>query len=91
LPANSDEASARSARNETIIRERECKRISGLSRSTRWRLEREGEFPRRRKISPGAIGWLASEIATWLAERAVFSAGEPGSNRATSSANIERS
>ena len=69
LPAKSDEASAGSARNEAIIRERECKRISGLSRSTRWRLEREGKFPRRRKISDGASGWLWSELAAWLAER----------------------
>jgi prophage regulatory protein len=64
------EASASSAHSEAIIREPECRRITGLSRSTRWRLERAGHFPRRRKISPGATGWLASELAAWLAERA---------------------
>jgi prophage regulatory protein len=64
------ETSASAARSEAIIREPECRRITGLSRSTRWRLERAGNFPRRRKISPGATGWLASEIAAWVAERA---------------------
>jgi prophage regulatory protein len=70
LLLNSTGASAAPVRNEAIIREPECRRISGLSRSTRWRLEREGKFPRRRRISPGASGWLASEIAAWLADRA---------------------
>ena len=55
--------------DERIIREPECKRRSGLSRSTRWRLERDGKFPRRRRISPGASGWLESEFATWLHAR----------------------
>jgi len=54
---------------DRIIRERECREITGLSRSTRWRLEREGKFPKRRKLSAAASGWLASEIAAWMAER----------------------
>jgi prophage regulatory protein len=55
---------------DRFIRERECRQITGLSRSTRWRLERRGQFPRRRQISDGATGWLASEIAAWVKERA---------------------
>jgi prophage regulatory protein len=55
---------------DRIIREPECERISGLSRSTRWRLERTGDFPRRRQISAGCSGWLASELAAWVARRA---------------------
>jgi prophage regulatory protein len=55
---------------DRIIREPECHEISGLSRSTRWRLERAGEFPRRRRISAGCTGWLASEMAAWVADRA---------------------
>jgi prophage regulatory protein len=62
--------SAAAAPNERFIREGECRRITGLSRSTRWRLERGGKFPRRRQISSGCTGWLASEIAAWLAHRA---------------------
>src|SRR5271169_5987160 len=55
---------------DRIIREPECERITGLSRSTRWRLERAGDFPRRRRISAGCSGWLASELAVWVARRA---------------------
>src|ERR1700687_6181057 len=55
---------------DRIIREPECHQITGLSRSTRWRLERTGEFPRRRRISAGCTGWLASEMAAWVADRA---------------------
>jgi prophage regulatory protein len=55
---------------DSFVREPECRQITGLSRVTRWRLEREGKFPRRRRLSSGAIGWLRSEIAHWVATRA---------------------
>jgi prophage regulatory protein len=55
---------------DRFIREPECREITALSRSTRWRLERDGKFPRRRQISAGATGWLASEITAWVEERA---------------------
>lgn len=44
--------------------------VSGLSRTTAWRLERNGDFPRRRKISANAVGWLKSEIEAWVLSRA---------------------
>jgi prophage regulatory protein len=56
---------------DRIIREPEVREISGLSRTTRWRLEREGKFPARRKLSDNAIGWLESEIRDWVATRNV--------------------
>jgi prophage regulatory protein len=55
---------------DRIIREPECHQLTGLSRSTRWRLERVGEFPRRRRLSAGCSGWLASELHAWVANRA---------------------
>ena len=54
---------------DRFIRERECRELSGLSRTTRWRLERTGGFPRRRHLSPNGVGWLLSEIETWQASR----------------------
>ncbi len=53
-----------------FMREPEVARITGLSRTTRWRMERRGEFPRRRSISRNAVAWLASEIEAWMTERA---------------------
>lgn len=49
-----------------FIREPECKNITGLSRCTRWRLEKAGKFPARRKISQNTVGWLSSEIEEWM-------------------------
>ena len=61
---------------DRFIREKECREITGLSRSTRWRLERANLFPKRHQISLAAIAWLESEILDWLRSRA-----EPDSAR----------
>ena len=58
------------AESDRFIREPECRRLTGLSRPTRWRLERAGLFPRSRQLSANAKGWLLSEIRAWIAERA---------------------
>ena len=52
-----------------ILREPEVRAITGTSRTTRWRLEREGRFPRRRLLADRAIGWIAEEIELWMRER----------------------
>ncbi|MGH9829837.1 MAG: helix-turn-helix transcriptional regulator [Blastocatellia bacterium] len=51
------------------MREAECHLVTGLSRTTRWRLERNGQFPKRRRLSANATGWLLSEIHAWLSTR----------------------
>ena len=66
--------------SDRILREHECRRLTGLSRSTRWRLERQRHFPKRRRMSPRTIGWLESELREWLVDRpaANSSDGETG-------------
>jgi prophage regulatory protein len=54
---------------DLILREPEVKRLTGLSRTTRWRLERKGGFPQRRQLSENAVGWLGSEISQWIESR----------------------
>jgi prophage regulatory protein len=39
---------------------------TGLSRSTVWRLERSGLFPRHRQISLNAVAWSENEIVDWI-------------------------
>ncbi|MEO8484388.1 MAG: AlpA family phage regulatory protein [Acidobacteriota bacterium] len=39
---------------------------TGLSRSTIWRLERAGRFPRHRRISTNAVAWVEDEVAAWM-------------------------
>ena len=39
---------------------------TGLSRTTIWRLERCGAFPRHRRISSNAVAWVEEEIVIWI-------------------------
>jgi len=52
-----------------FVREAECKSITGLSRTRRWELEKEGKFPKRIKLSERAIAWLLSDLMNWIEER----------------------
>jgi prophage regulatory protein len=54
---------------DLYIRENECRQRTGLSRTTRWRLERAGRFPERRQLSDNSIGWLLSEVIEWQRNR----------------------
>ena len=55
---------------ELILREAKVKETTGLSKSTRWRLEKAGEFPQKVKLGPRASGWIASEVLEWLEKKA---------------------
>ncbi len=52
-----------------IIREPEVRRLTGLSRVQRWRRIRAGTFPAPVQLGPNSVGWVASEIDAWLANR----------------------
>ena len=56
---------------ERILRYDEITEITGLSRTTIWRYVRAGLFPPPRCLGPNSVGWLASEIASWMASRPV--------------------
>jgi len=62
-------AAAAAPSEDRFVREDEVARITGLSRTTRWRLERRGKFPRRRQISTNAVGWSLNEIRAWVSEK----------------------
>ena len=56
--------------NDSIVLESELRaKILPISRSTLWRWEESGDFPRRRKIGPRLTGWLRSEIEEWVQSR----------------------
>ena len=57
-------------RIDRFLGEAEVERITNLSRTTRWRLERRGLFPKRRSISPNRVAWLETEIRLWLRSKA---------------------
>jgi len=41
-------------------------RLTGKSRSTIWRWERQSEFPRRIRIGPNSVVWIETEIDDWI-------------------------
>lgn len=43
--------------------------LVGLSRSTAWRLQRAGDFPKPVQLSPGRVGWWESELTAWKTAR----------------------
>ena len=50
---------------DRTIREPECRQLTGLCRTTRYMMEKEGKFPARRKLGGRAVGWLLSEVISW--------------------------
>ena len=62
-------ASTRVAREDgpiRLLRFSAVRERTGLSRSTIWRLERRGAFPRHRRISSNAVAWLEREVTEWI-------------------------
>ena len=51
---------------DRILTFREVQKITGRSRSTIWRWEKAGLFPRRARVGPNSVGWIASEVQTWM-------------------------
>jgi|GEM_PF-345496 len=43
--------------------------MTGISRSTAWRLGRTGAFPTQVSVSPGRVGWWESELTAWKGAR----------------------
>jgi predicted DNA-binding transcriptional regulator AlpA len=52
-----------------LISFREVAQRVGLSRSTVWRMERAGQFPKRRRLSVNRVAWWEPEIEEWLRRR----------------------
>ncbi len=56
--------------------------LTGMSRTTVWRLETEGKFPRRRRLTENAVAWIEDELMEWLASREVGMGQAPGNKEA---------
>ena len=51
-----------------IIRPRELPRVTGLSRTTIWRLEKEGKFVQKIRLTEHSIGYRRIDIENWIEE-----------------------
>lgn len=54
---------------DRIVGEIECRQLTDLSRTSRWRLMRRGQFPKKIRLSANRTGWHLSSILAWLDER----------------------
>jgi len=52
-----------------LLRFPDVRERTGLSRSTIWRLERRGEFPRHRRVSANTVAWVEEEVTRWIRSR----------------------
>ena len=54
---------------DRILRAKEVQEITGLSRTTIWRLERSGRFPARVPLTASNVGWRQGDIQEWIRSR----------------------
>ena len=40
--------------------------VTGLSPTTVWRREKDGQFPRRRRLGVNLVAWRSDQIAAWI-------------------------
>ena len=59
---------------EYILRLPEVRKRTGLSRSSIYAFMKEGKFPPSTRLGQRSIGWAASTIDAWIAERIQASA-----------------
>jgi predicted DNA-binding transcriptional regulator AlpA len=56
-------------KTDRIIRIKELIDMVGLSRTTIWRMEGYGSFPKRVSLGTNSVGWKLSEINEWLSNK----------------------
>lgn len=55
--------------SDRILKAPEVIEMTGLSRTTIWRMEKTGQFPARVSLGVGSVGWRESEVKIWLSSR----------------------
>jgi predicted DNA-binding transcriptional regulator AlpA len=55
--------------SQRIVRERERRKITGVSTSSWYAMMKRGEAPRPVPISQGTVGWLHSELMAFIDRR----------------------
>ena len=52
-----------------IISMTEAMNLTTLSRSTLWRMQQAGQFPKRVTLSSNRVGFLETDVLAWIAAR----------------------
>ena len=52
-----------------LLKRRQVEEITGIGRSSIYRLMKSGEFPQRVKVGRNAVRWRESDITAWVESR----------------------
>ena len=52
-----------------LLRFPAVRQMTGLSRSTIWRLERAKTFPRHVRLSANTVAWLEADVKDWIRQK----------------------
>lgn len=72
-----DRAASAAELEDRILPWSQVKVISGLSRTTVWRLQKTGDFPASVQVSRNRVGWWQSELLEWKRSRTPRRLPEP--------------
>lgn len=53
------------AASDRLLPWRKVKDLTGISRTTAWRLQNAGDFPRPVVVSPGRVAWRERDVIAW--------------------------
>lgn len=72
--------------SERFIRRREVQCLTGLSRSSLYRLIADKDFPPAIQLSTNTVAWLESEVNAWILDRVAASRKHPVSGKSSTEA-----
>ena len=55
--------------SDRLLRRRQVEEITGIGRSSIYRLMQQGDFPQSVRVGPAAVRWRESAITDWLESR----------------------
>ena len=74
MTVSEDEPPIPGGRDDRLLGWERVHDLVGISRSTAWRLQRAGDFPKPVSLSPGRVGWWESELTAWKQSRGAVGA-----------------
>jgi prophage regulatory protein len=54
---------------DEFLRDADVTRVTGIPRSSRYRMIESGQFPKPIKLAARSVGWSAAEIEKWQRDR----------------------
>lgn len=64
-------------RQDRLLPWRSVRDITGISRTTAWRMQQTGDFPHPVPVSAKRVGWWESELTAWKARRRLANGERP--------------